>query len=128
MQSDRWRGRRIVCWRFFRFLSRFVPLFSSYSDWNNTRLSCRLESREVGKCSPNSPFDRFHIHHHQWHRIFSFYFSSVFNVTLLVSDDYGRSLADSSLYRMSGTGQLYNFETNAGLFSLLFLFRRRDWR
>lgn len=40
----------------------------------------------------------------------------IFNVTMLISKQYGRSLASDSLYRMSSSGQWYNFETYAGLF------------
>ena len=38
----------------------------------------------------------------------------VFNVSILVSNEYGRSSVDSTLFRMSGAGQLHNFETYAG--------------
>lgn len=41
--------------------------------------------------------------------------TGVFNVTMLVSNEYGRSVANTSLYRMSGFGEVYDFETYAGL-------------
>ncbi|CAM4838515.1 unnamed protein product [Rotaria magnacalcarata] len=56
-----------------------------YSNLNSTQLTCRFESNEVG----------------------------IFNVTMLVTNEYGRSSVDASLFRMSSTGQLYNFETYA---------------
>ncbi|CAF4598766.1 unnamed protein product, partial [Rotaria socialis] len=34
---------------------------------------------------------------------------------MLVSNNNGRSASDSSLYRMSGTGQIYHFDTYAVL-------------
>lgn len=39
----------------------------------------------------------------------------LFNVTMIVTNQYGRSLADASLYRRSSSGELYNFEAYAGL-------------
>lgn len=41
--------------------------------------------------------------------------TGVFNVSVLVSNNNGRSSSDESSYRMSGTGQTYNFETYAGM-------------
>ncbi|CAF4003686.1 unnamed protein product, partial [Rotaria magnacalcarata] len=58
-----------------------------YSNLSNTDLQCHFKSDEVG----------------------------IFNVTMLVSNNNGRSSSDSSLYRMSGTGQMYHFETYAVL-------------
>ncbi|CAF4432640.1 unnamed protein product, partial [Rotaria socialis] len=58
-----------------------------YSNLSNTDLQCHFKSNEVG----------------------------IFNVTMLVSNNNGRSASDSSLYRMSGTGQIYHFDTYAVL-------------
>jgi len=36
---------------------------------------------------------------------------------MLVTNEYGRSLASSNLYRVSGAENLYTFQSYAGLFS-----------
>ncbi|CAM4971603.1 unnamed protein product [Rotaria socialis] len=56
-----------------------------YSRVNNTQLQCRFESNEVG----------------------------IFNVTMIVNNQYGRSSTAVNLYQMSATGQLYNFRSHA---------------
>lgn len=37
---------------------------------------------------------------------------------MLVTNEYGRSVVQSNLYRVSPTGQLYNFQTYAGSFAI----------
>jgi hypothetical protein len=40
----------------------------------------------------------------------------LFNVTMIVTNGYGRSSAASNLYRLSATGQLYTLQTYASMF------------
>ena len=49
----------------------------------------------------------------------------LFNVTMIVTNQYGRSLADASLYRRSSSGELYNFEAYAG-WSLLITYQEHN--
>jgi hypothetical protein len=41
---------------------------------------------------------------------------------MLVTNQYGRSLVSSNLYRVSAAEKLYNFQSYAGLFIVFFLF------
>ena len=38
----------------------------------------------------------------------------IFNVTVLITNGYGRSATNSAFYQLSATGQLYTFQTYAG--------------
>jgi hypothetical protein len=40
----------------------------------------------------------------------------IFNVSMLVTNEYGRSLINPNLYRVSATGDLYTFQSYAGLY------------
>ncbi|CAF3954248.1 unnamed protein product [Rotaria sp. Silwood2] len=56
-----------------------------YANVNNTYLKCNFEGTEVG----------------------------IFNLSMLVTNEYGRSLVNSNLYRVSATGDLYTFQSYA---------------
>jgi hypothetical protein len=43
-------------------------------------------------------------------------YKGIFNVSILVTDQYGRSSVSPNLYRVSAAGDLYNFQSYAGLF------------
>lgn len=47
----------------------------------------------------------------------------IFNVSMIITNEYGRSSVRSDLYRISPTSQLYNFQTYAGLFDRIFKHR-----
>jgi hypothetical protein len=49
----------------------------------------------------------------------SFHMSiGIFNASMLVTNQYGRSLVSSNLYRVSANEKLYHFQSYAGLFNL----------
>ncbi|CAF3300635.1 unnamed protein product [Rotaria sp. Silwood2] len=58
---------------------------ANYSEVTDSNLLCNFDSNEVG----------------------------VFNISMIVTNEYGRSMVRSDLYRISATGQLYNFQTYA---------------
>ncbi|CAF3664415.1 unnamed protein product [Rotaria sordida] len=58
---------------------------NTYANVNDTSLKCNFEGTEVG----------------------------IFNVSMLVTNEYGRSLVNSNLYRVSATGDLYTFQSYA---------------
>lgn len=58
---------------------------ANYSEITDTKLQCSFDSNEVG----------------------------IFNVSMIVTNEYGRSAVRSDLYRVSPTSQLYNFQTYA---------------
>jgi hypothetical protein len=42
-------------------------------------------------------------------------YKGIFNVSMLVTDQYGRSSVSPNLYRVSAAGDLYTFQSYAGL-------------
>ncbi|CAM2722167.1 unnamed protein product [Rotaria socialis] len=56
---------------------------ANYSEVTDTNLQCNFDSNEVG----------------------------IFNISMIVTNEYGRSMVRSDLYRISATGQYYNFQT-----------------
>ena len=43
--------------------------------------------------------------------------TGVFNVSMLVTNEYGRSLVSANLYRVSADEKLYNFQSYASTFA-----------
>ena len=73
----------------FLSLDKFKNLFFfnslRYLTYDHTQLYCKLDNSEV----------------------------SVFNTTLLISEEYGRSLASASLYYVTSDEKIYNFQSYA---------------
>lgn len=61
----------------------------SYTNVTDTSLQCNFEGTEIG----------------------------LFNVSMLVTNQYGRSLVRPNLYRVSADENLYTFQSYAGLFT-----------
>ena len=80
-----------------------------YSNVSNNRLQCLFESNEVGQ---SLTFPIFFLK--QSICFDKIFVTGIFNVTLLVTNGYGLSRIESYLYRLSGTGQSYNFESYPG--------------
>lgn len=82
----------------------------SYSEVTDTNLRCNFDSDEVGKLILllllNIISNQLLLN------------TGVFNVTIIVTNEYGRSMVPSDLYRVSASNQLYNFETYASVFDL----------
>ncbi|CAF4278058.1 unnamed protein product, partial [Rotaria magnacalcarata] len=64
---------------------------ANYSEVTDTSLQCNFDSDEVG----------------------------IFNISMIVTNEYGRSMVPSNLYRVSATNQLYVFQTYATISSVL---------
>ena len=46
-----------------------------------------------------------------------FSLAGIFNISMIVTNEYGRSTTNVNLYRLSGTGDLYTFQTYARMYS-----------
>lgn len=85
----------------------------SYTAVTNTTLQCRLESDEVGESFSPLVFLSSHL--------ISSMITGLFNVTIMVTNGYGRSKVDESLVRISSTGQRYTLETYSSEFFFFFI-------
>ena len=72
----------------------------SYAPVTNTTLQCRIEGDEVGESFSSLVF-----------LSSSYRPLGLFNVTIIVTNGYGRSKVDEYLIRISSTGQRYSVET-----------------